>query len=311
MNETIAQATGHSGTELIGSNVWDLYPADKAKHRRIIVHRVVETGQPMVFVDRDGDQWYETLVQPLWDDGQIRHLALYARNITLQIRAEERLKHTSLQLVTAEEDERRRIAQDLHDDIGQRMTALTLSLKAIQSAVTEGDKGAVEQLKDAIRMAESIMRQVRQILYQLRPPLLATLPLAKVLEELCSSIAQSSRLSVDFSSEPDVPAVPEIQAMAFYRCVQEGLNNVVRHAKATSVWVNLDCVDGELSVSLEDDGQGFEPDYEQKLGLGLQGIRDRFLMLGGTFSIESKPGCGTRLFGSVPLAGATTPYVGR
>ena len=194
--------------------------------------------------------------------------------------------------MTAEEDERRRIAQDLHDDIGQRMTALSLSLKAIQNAVIEGDKGAVEQLKDAIRMAESIMRQVRQILYQLRPPLLATLPLAKVLEDLCASIAQSSRLSVDFSSEPELPVVPEIQAMAFYRCVQEGLNNVARHAKATSVWVNVDCVDGELSVSLEDDGQGFEPDYEQKLGLGLQGIRDRFLMLGGSFSIESSPGCG-------------------
>ena len=84
VNETIAQTTGHSADELIGASVWDLYPVDRAKHRRIVVHRVIETGQPVLFVDRFADRWYETLVQPLWDEGQIRHIVLYSRNITLQ-----------------------------------------------------------------------------------------------------------------------------------------------------------------------------------------------------------------------------------
>jgi signal transduction histidine kinase len=98
-----------------------------------------------------------------------------------------------------------------------------------------------------------------------------------------------------------LPPIPDLKATALYRLVQEGLNNAVKHARATSVWVNLDYSDGEVSLSVEDNGQGFNPKTVDR-NMGLLGIRDRFLMLNGSFDIESAPGKGTRLFGSLPLA---------
>ena len=127
------------------------------------------------------------------------------------------------------------------------------------------------------------------------------MPLPRALEALCASFGQPSGLRVDLSCPPDLPPIPALQAMVAYRLVQEGLHNAARHARATSLWINLDYAEGKLTVSLEDDGQGFDP-ARATSGMGLQGIRDRFLLLGGTFEIESAPGRGTRLSGSVPVA---------
>jgi signal transduction histidine kinase len=107
---------------------------------------------------------------------------------------------------------------------------------------------------------------------------------------------------VVFSSQEQLPPIPNVQATALYRLVQEGITNVVKHAQATSVWINLEFADGEVNISLEDDGQGFDPNRDPACGLGLQGLRERFLMLSGNFDVESAPGKGTRLCGSLPLA---------
>ena len=213
----------------------------------------------------------------------------------------------SLQLLTDQEDERRRIAQDLHDDIGQGMTALILNLKTIHSGVTTGRRELGDQIQETIRMVEDMMRRVRQVLYELRPPLFDTMPFVKVLEELCSSLSLSTGLRVVFSSQEQLPSLSNAQAIILYRLVQEGINNVVKHAKAESVWVNLEYLDGEVSISLEDDGQGFEIGQRSSYGIGLDGLRERFLGLGGNFDIESALGGGTRLYGSLPVS--TTPQL--
>jgi len=299
-NETTCHRYGKSLDDLINTNIWDCIPSDKVNHWRIILKQVVETGLPIAFVDRDNETWNKMLFYPIHGETSVKMIALYVSDITQQINAEERLKRMTLQLVMVQEDERRRISQDLHDDIGQSMTALILGLKAINGAVTAGDKDVGQQIKDAICSVEAIMKQVRQVFYQLHPPSLDTLPLAQALESFCRTFAQQTGLHVDYNSET-LPPIPDLQATALYRLVQEGLNNAVKHARATSVWVNLDYSDGEVSLSVEDNGQGFNPKTIDR-NMGLLGIRDRFLMLNGNFDIESAPGKGTRLFGSLPLA---------
>jgi signal transduction histidine kinase len=121
------------------------------------------------------------------------------------------------------------------------------------------------------------------------------------LESLCSSFGQYAGLHIDFSSDKDLPPIPNLQATALYRLVQEGLNNAIKYAKATSVWINLDYVDGEVSISIEDDGQGFDLRKVGE-GLGLQGLQERFRLLNGDLEIESSPGVGTHLYGCLPLA---------
>lgn len=289
--------------EILGANIWSLYPPRQAAHRKTIVNKAVNSGTPIQFTDQCEEQWVEVLICPIHEaNGKIESVATYTHDITRQIRAEERLKLVSLQLLTNQEDERRRIAQDLHDDIGQSMTALILTLKAIHSdVVVSGYKTIGEQVKGTIRIVEEMMRHIRQILYDLRLPSFETTSPAKVIEALCSSLALSTGLRAVFSSQKQLPTMSNAQATALYRLVQEGMNNAVKHAKATSVWINLEYADGEVNISFEDDGKGFDPGLSVGYGLGLEGLRERFLMLNGNFDIESTPGKGTRLYGSLPV----------
>jgi signal transduction histidine kinase len=218
-----------------------------------------------------------------------------------QLQAEMRLKQLTYQLITVQEAERRRISQDLHDDTGQGMTALLLRLNAIQSSIPAERHETKRQLAEAIQIVETLMNQVRQLAYQLRPPSLDSMPLSKALEALCSSFGQYADLRIDYSSDRNLPPIPNLQATALYRLVQEGLNNAIKYAKATSVWVNLDYLDGEVSLSIEDDGQGFDPKKVGE-GMGLLGLHERFSWLNGSLEVESAPGGGTRLYGYLPLA---------
>jgi PAS domain S-box-containing protein len=301
LNAALTQRLGKGPEELIGTSLWDLYPPGKGSHRKLLLKRVLESGAPFQFIDRQGEGWAEITIRRLVSEPGLALMMIATRDVTKSIHTEERLKLVTLQFITSQEDERRRIAQDLHDDIGQSMTALLLNLKAIDSGIESGRKDIGHQVKDALRSVESMIKRVRQISYELRPPSLASMSLASLLEALCSSFALSSGLRVDFSSQKALPPIPDVQATAFYRLVQEGLHNTVKHAGATSVWVNLDYVDGEISVSMEDDGRGCDPAQAVGYGMGLQGIHDRFVMLDGSFDIEAAPGKGTRLYGSLPL----------
>jgi PAS domain S-box-containing protein len=294
--------------ELLEGNIWSLYPPGQATHRKTVVNKAVNSGTPIQFTDRYEEQWVDVLICPIHGaNDKIESVVMYTHDITRQIRAEERLKLISLQLLTNQENERRRIAQDLHDDIGQSMTGLILALKAIHSDVTvSGHKTIGEQVKGTIRIVEEMMRHIRQVLYDLRPPSFETTSPAKVLEALCSSLALSTRLRAIFSSQEQLPPMSNAQATALYRLIQEGMNNAVKHAKATSVWINLEYADGEVNISFEDDGQGFDPRQTVEYGIGLNGLRERFLMLNGNFDVESAPGKGTRLYGSLPVVNPNT-----
>ncbi len=218
-----------------------------------------------------------------------------------QAQTEKRLKQLTHQLITIQEAERRRISQDLHDDTGQEMTALLLRLNAIHSSLPAGQQEIRDQLQEAIHIVESLMNQVRQLAYQLRPPSLDSVPLSKALESLCSSFGSNAGLQVDYSSDQDLPPIPNLQATALYRLVQEGLNNAIKYARASTVWINLDYMDGEVSLSIEDNGQGFDL-AKVEVGMGLLGLQERFQLLYGGLEIESAPGMGTHLYGYLPLA---------
>jgi two-component system sensor histidine kinase UhpB len=303
VNDAAALRHGRAASELLGASVWSLYPTTQVAHRKTIINQAIHTGRPVQFTDQWNEHWLNILIHPIsGSGGRIEHIAIYTQEITRQINAEERLKVVSLQLLTNQEDERRRIAQDLHDDIGQGMTALILNLKAIHSDITTGRREPGEQIQATIRVVEDMMRHIRQVLYELRPPSFDTTPFVKVLEGLCSSMSLSTGLRVVFSSQEQLPALSNAQAITLYRLAQEGVTNVLKHAKAGSVWINLEYADGEVNLSLEDDGQGFDLSQRSNYGIGLEGLRERFLDLGGNFDIESAPGRGTRLYGSLPIS---------
>ncbi len=308
LNKAASLRYSKSSAELLGTNIWNLYPAAQAAHRKTVINKAVNSGIPIQFTDRQEDQWGDVMIYPVAGaDGKIESVITYTHDISRQIQAEERLKLVSLQLLTNQEAERRRIAQDLHDDIGQSMTALILTLKAIQSdVIVAGHKTIGDQVKGTIRIVEEMMRHIRQVLFDLRPPSFETTSPAKVLESLCSSLALSTGLRAVFSSQQQLPIMSDAQATALYRLVQEGMTNAVKHARAKSVWINLEYAEGEINISFEDDGEGFDPGQRVEYGLGLEGLRERFQMLNGNFDIESAPGKGTKIYGSIPIVNLKT-----
>ncbi len=298
-NAAAIEEIGKPREDLIGTCLWDLMPPNRASHLRLLFKQVLGSGAPVCLVQRTGERWNEVTLLPLLEDPSPA-IAICSQDITRQVVAEENAKLLTLKLVQAQEDERRRISQDLHDDIGHRMTALLLQLRSIERDLAAGRMNIHGQVRDAIRTVQATMRQVRQVFYHLRPPSLDTVPLPCALDGFCQAFAQQTGLHVDFSSEECLPFVPDQHATALYRLVQEALNNIVKHSNATSAWVNLDFCEGEISLSIEDNGEGFDP-QRCVWGMGLSGVRDRLSLLGGTLEVETAPGRGTRLLGSLPL----------
>ncbi len=290
-----------------------LYPDDRevvGSHFPESAGEATESSLEFRIITKSGEvRWIQHHCHPIFTQ-TMRYVGLLATNHDIttrkqiemeQTQTEKRLKQLAYQLITIQEAERHRISQDLHDDTGQGMTALLLCLNAIYTGAAAEQPQIKQQLQEAIHLVETLMNQVRQLAYQLRPPSLDSVPLSKALESLCSSFGHYARLRIDYSSDEDLPPIPNLQATALYRLVQEGVNNAIKYAKATSVWVSLDYVDGEVSLSVEDNGQGFDLKKVGE-GMGLQGLQERFRLLNGGLEIESAPGVGTRLYGYLPLA---------
>jgi PAS domain S-box-containing protein len=300
LNESASRRFGKSAAALVGTSLWESYPVDKQEHQSTLLNEVLATGQPVSFIDQSQGRWEETLLLPLIPkDDHVEAVVLHTRDVSRMISAEETSKRAVLRLTTIQEDERRRIAQDLHDDIGQRMAALTLTLHALADAGTLGNTDLIAQTTAATRTLEDIIRQVRQISYQLHPPSLDGMALAEVLSGFCASFAETAGVNIEFNSQDALPTIGEAEATACYRFVQEGLANAAKHSQATTIWISLDCTDRTLTISLEDNGQGFDP-ANVSSGMGLRGIRERFLALNGSVEIETALGNGTRLTGFLP-----------
>jgi len=300
-NETVIQRLGvGSSNQFIGANVFDILPPDTADERRQKVAELLQTRQPAYFEDsRLGKQMFNSIYPILDTNGEVEKIAIYALDITDRKLAEEQMHRLASQLITIQEDERLNIARDLHDEIGQAMAVLGFNLNALLAEDPPEQTSLQERIQDCIQILDTTTEHLRQIAYQLRPPALDTLPLSQSLQGLCLSFNRQTQLKINFSAEEKIPSLPDTFALSFYRLAQEGLTNVVKHAKASSVWVSLDYDQGLVSLQVEDDGQGFNPQITPP-GIGLQGLRERFLMLRGSLDIESTPGKGTRLDGYLP-----------
>jgi two-component system, NarL family, sensor histidine kinase UhpB len=254
-------------------------------------------------------------------DGQ-KLFTVILRDISERKRAEIQLQqmtqavessHADLQRLTAQqdrvqEDERKRIARELHDDLQQKLAAILMNLSAAKSQLQklEHPPTAVEQaLASADELAAAAIESTRRIVNDLRPQLLDDLGLAEALEALCDQFARASGLSCQLHAQQDAcDLAAEIPALAtcLYRLAQESLNNVSKHAQATEVDIQLS-IDGENWLRLEvcDNGRGLDDDARRKPGaFGLRGMQERLRPFGGTLMIQATPQGGTAVVARVP-----------
>jgi signal transduction histidine kinase len=218
-----------------------------------------------------------------------------------QVRAgRERLRRLTQQVVSAQEEERRRLSRELHDEAGQALTALKISLDLIQSDLPVEAGSLRQRLAEAGALTETTMEQIRLLAYGLRPPALDAVGLSYTLEGLCRDFAERTQLSIGYAGA-ELPVLPEAANMCLYRVLQEALTNVAKHADANQVRVALRCDTETVNLLVEDDGQGFEVQAGTSAGIGLLGMQERIELLGGQLEIESWPGQGTRLTAHIPL----------
>jgi signal transduction histidine kinase len=207
-------------------------------------------------------------------------------------------------LLSAQEDERRRIARELHDETCQTVTALAVGLDTVRRAASPEEASA--KLEDARALASRTLDGLHRVIFDLRPSVLDDLGLASAVrwwvDRHLAPAGITARLEIE-NLEDRLPPTIEIPV---FRAIQEALTNVVRHSGAKTVLVQMSREDGKLSVDVEDDGQGFTPadvatPSETGQGLGLLGMRERIEILGGTLTLDSSPGAGTHVAFTVPV----------
>ena len=206
-------------------------------------------------------------------------------------------------LVMVQEEERRRMARDVHDQMGQPMTALRMQIEALRTRC-EAYPALTTEVGRTMHLAEELDQSIDFLTWQLRPAALDHLGVSAALSDLVRGWSQRFHIAADFHGDDVRNAqLPSDVSVNLYRIVQEGLHNVHKHARATHVSVLLAIRDTEVALVIEDDGQGFAADthdLEQRRGLGLVSMRERARLIGGEFSIEAAPGKGTSIFVRVP-----------
>jgi PAS domain S-box-containing protein len=228
------------------------------------------------------------------------YLVVYLTDITERIKARERLRSLSAHLESVREEEKARIAREVHDELGQILTVLRLETSMCEIGFADRDPKLAERLITMRRLIESTFQIVRDVATALRPPVLDA-GIASAIEWQARRFEGRTGVTC-LVSVPDAPVqLDDGKATGLFRILQEALTNVMRHAEASLVNIGLSSSNGVISMSVTDDGKGFDPEHQPaERSFGLVGIRERVLLLGGEMEIDSHPGQGTTLIVRLP-----------
>jgi PAS domain S-box-containing protein len=289
---------GYSKQEILGTHFSKFYLSEAVESGLPVQELVIAEGDGR-FVDegwrirKDGSTfWATVVVTPLRDStGELCGFAKVTQDCTGRRDAEERIKRLSAQVLHAQDLERRRIARELHDDLGQQLLALKMFVDK-----TKND--------EAIELANSAVTWVRNLAYLLHPPLLDEVGLTAALNWLTDGLAQRSGIRVELNISDKFPRLGTDIETAIFRIVQESLTNVFRHSNADRATVELEKENGQVVVRIRDYGKGFpdegEPIESKVIGVGIAGMRERIRQFGGELRV-SRCEPGTMVTANVPL----------
>jgi signal transduction histidine kinase len=236
---------------------------------------------------------------PRFGADDVRLAEMFASRASTAVDLAERVSRDAVQrVVEAQEQERARLARELHDETGQALTSILLGLKSLEEAVdTDEGRASVAALRELV---VTTLRDVRGLAVELRPAALDDFGLGPALERLADTFREKTGLKVALEARLGDGRLDPTLETTLYRIVQEALTNVLKHAEARHVSISLVRKDGSISAVVEDDGRGFTPEAPPREALGLVGMRERVGLVGGRISIESAPGAGTTLAVEVP-----------
>ncbi|MFL6565336.1 MAG: PAS domain-containing sensor histidine kinase [Burkholderiales bacterium] len=317
-NRAAEQLFGVRREEMIGTGLDRLIPGRfRGAHRGHIDEfgRTGVTSRRMgdvttLWAQRPGTQEefpIEASISQALEDGR-RSFTVILRDISVRKQAEDallasqrELRELSARVLEAREDEKARIARELHDELGQLLTALKMDLSWLRERVHDGD--TAPKLEEMGRLLDQTVSSTRRISADLRPMMLDDLGLADAASWLVDDFGKRYGIAsrIEINADGGLEHLSKNVSTTIYRAIQESLTNIARHSGARSAWVLIEAQDGSLAVEVEDDGRGMAPGDLAKAGsLGLKGMRERIAYIGGSFEVARAPRGGTRLRIRVP-----------
>lgn len=313
VNDAAAKQYGYTREEFLSLHASDLRPAEDVakfkKHLNTNFREGVHYAGAWRHKKKNGEIIYVDILSHdiYYEDKPVR--LILANNITDKYIAEEKLKESyeAIRELTGHiqnirEEERSHIAREIHDELGQQLTVLKMDVSWLNNKVGHSDEIVMNKLKSLAEMIDGTVKTVRRISSELRPSLLDDLGLVAAIDWHLKEFGRRSGIETTFNEpEQDLP-VPEKFKTGLYRIFQESLTNVARHSGATSVKVVLEEKDNYLVLSIEDNGKGFDMQKtKERRTLGILGMKERSMMMGGIYEINSQPGNGTTITVSVPV----------
>jgi len=310
MNTTAAARMAGRPEDFVGKTMWDVFPKQIADRQADSVRQVIRTGEGLLVEDRTVIQgrarWYRTSVEPIRDvDGAVRAALIIARDTSELRLAQQALEAAHRELIDTREAERKHLARELHDSIGQELVALKMAAQAAGSGrAIEAD--LADRLAGLSDRCGRLIKEVRGICHGLYPPTLESLGLVAALRQLGQDC--KPKMGFRLTCPPELAEsrlAPDCE-IALFRIAQEAIANALRHSRAGNVRLELKEQDGWIRLRVSDNGRGFDLAGEAGSGLGLSTMRDRARAVGGTLEITSRAGR-TRIDARVPAGGAAPP----
>jgi len=240
-------------------------------------------------------------------DPDINHLTTALNSLINQLaNSNQQLRVLSERAINAQEEERKRIARSLHDDIGQSLSTLMINLDRLESHVPADDIELVNKLKSIRLIAAGSLECLRSIIFDLRPAILDDLGLLPAIRWYARSNLEEAGIQVELDFPDELPFLSQPLTTTLFRVAQEGVNNIIRHSQAKNASISLGVLENEVYLRIQDDGRGFSPTQigDEAVDMqhwGLIGIQERIELVGGKMSISSNPEHGTSLQVNAPM----------
>ncbi|MCW5907162.1 MAG: PAS domain S-box protein [Chitinophagales bacterium] len=306
VNNTALQAYGYTRDELLKMTILQLRPLEFHDRIREFAEKMLTSEESVAkgiwqHVRKNGELMYMDISSHRIEYNNRKAILSLAKDVTEQFKAENELKKTyedvrrlNMHLQTIREEERAGIAREIHDELGQQLTGLKMDASWLAKKLQPADKQISERLNDMLSLIDTTVKTIRRISSDLRPGILDDLGLIAALEWQSSEFEKRSGIACKFKShftgnEPD-----KILATGIFRIYQETLTNVMRHSGATAVEAYIERLGDKIILTIKDNGHGFDEEkVREKKTLGLVGMKERAVMLGGELQISSKPDEGT------------------
>ncbi len=314
INQAGAKKSGYSTDELINMNYLDLIHPDYKRivqmhYMRQALKREPSSRLEYPFIAKSGEtRWFSQSAKLIIEDGEPSGFYVFARDITARVKAEEdlaksenQLRELTAYLQTAREQERTLLAREIHDELGQALTALKMDLSWLSRKLPE-DKSIISKYKSMNELIDRTISEVQHLSSELRPGVLDDFGLAAAIEWKIGDFTERTGIKCIAEIGIDAPDIDDATATALYRILQEALTNITRHAEATEVKCNFYRENSDLVLEIIDNGKGFEQEkIESSQSYGLMGMRERALSVGCDISFESKPNKGTVVIVKAPV----------